>query len=182
MHTYSSNTWSSALVHHIFQKVSNTNLWWNRQLSVEERLLNKIQCFCSPCYLSPLLLGGKKRCHINLLKPYCACMTACPGSNEVPGVKSALCVSTGLSFPAETLVGVRERENGRQNKGLLQARLNKSEALKALPQHLDECKRRELISLITANPCDWTWYRRWRRTTSQTASLSCFTTQKSSAG
>lgn len=172
MHSYPGNTRSSALVH-IFQKVSNTNLRWNRQLSVEERRLNRLQRFCSPWYLPPLLSGGKKAAISICWSPIVPAWLHCPGSNEVPGVKSALCVSAGVCFPAETLVG-----GGREwptEQGVLQARLNNSEALKALDIWMSiSCISYPVLRYPVTNPCDWTQYRRWRGAACKTAFLSSF--------
>lgn len=66
-------------------------------------------------------------------------------------MKAALCANTGVFSSTEPLGGEEEWPT----EGVLQARLNNSEALKALPStldHLDEDKHSELISLINAYP------------------------------
>lgn len=94
--------------------------------------------------------------HLYKLKPYYVCEKASPDSNENSGVKSALCANTEVSFvlfcslPTELLGGEEW-----PHESVLQAGLNNSEALQALPSslgHLDEDKRSELISLINAFP------------------------------
>lgn len=171
MHSYPGNTRSSALVH-IFQKVSNTNLRWNRQLSVEERRLNRIQRFCSPWYLPPLLSGGKS-CHINLLKPYCACMTALPWLQWGPRCEIRIvCECRSLFSGRDTCWGGREWPT---EQGVLQARLNNHEALKTLDIWMSiSCISYPVLRHPVTNPCDWTQYRRWRRAAYKTAFLSSF--------
>lgn len=102
-------------------------------------------------YLISLPKGRTRLCHINLLKPYYARRSESPDSDEIPAVKTALCANTGVFSPTELLGGEEEWPT----EGVLQARLNNSEALKALPStlsHLDEDKRSELICLINAYP------------------------------
>lgn len=58
--------------------------------------------------------GGKRLCHINLLKPYYARMSACPCSNEVPEIR--------IVCEYRSLFSNREKEERPIDQGVLQVR------------------------------------------------------------